>query len=93
MIKSSVRWHALKDTKWVVHFCQLCYMISGVQSFWSCSKRKKGYSGVCTWVTKNYSPTRAAMDILGDGTEDFNNEGRSVTEDWTADVKSVLGLS
>eukprot|EP01112_Ceratiomyxa_fruticulosa_P019430 TRINITY_DN6353_c0_g1_i1.p1 TRINITY_DN6353_c0_g1~~TRINITY_DN6353_c0_g1_i1.p1 ORF type:complete len:337 (-),score=50.72 TRINITY_DN6353_c0_g1_i1:178-1188(-) len=52
--------------------------IPGYESFWSCCKSKKGYSGVATYARKGL-----AVDAkVTFGVEEFDNEGRIVMLDF-----------
>lgn len=42
---------------------EMC-MVEGFQSFWACSRGKKGYSGVTTYASKKWAPMRCDMDFL-----------------------------
>ena len=39
-------------------------------------RMRKGYSGVTTWVAKDFSPVAAEIDPLGGGNADMDLEGR-----------------
>lgn len=55
-------------------------ILKGYESFWACSQSKKGYSGVCTYVSSVYSPISAEADSLGNE-GDLNSEGRTLILD------------
>ena len=50
-----------------------------VQSFWTFSQKKLGYSGVATFVREQWSPLKVELDSLGQIDADLNGEGRSST--------------
>jgi len=52
--------------------------IPGYESFWSCCKTKKGYSGVATYVRKGFT-VDAKVSF---GVDEFDNEGRIVMNDF-----------
>ena len=47
-----------------------------VQSFWTFSQKKLGYSGVATFVRDEWSPLKVELDSLGQLDADLNGEGR-----------------
>ncbi|KAJ3086669.1 hypothetical protein HK102_012729, partial [Quaeritorhiza haematococci] len=51
--------------------------VDGYDSFWSFSKKKKGWSGVVTYARKGL--TKSAQEGFGD--EAFNDEGRCIMTD------------
>ena len=51
-----------------------------LQSFWTFSHKKRGYSGVATFVRDEWSPISVELDSLGSIDPDLNGEGRCATE-------------
>lgn len=51
-------------------------MVEGFDSFWACSVRKKGYSGVTTYVRRRWTPSSAATRPFDDA--ELDDEGRCV---------------
>eukprot|EP00884_Botryococcus_braunii_P000520 jgi/Botrbrau1/10469/Bobra.0133s0075.1 len=60
--------------------------IDGFESFWAMSRNKLGYSGVVTYVRKQWSPVGAEADCLGSGDDAIDREGRVVVTDHGAFV-------
>ncbi|PRW56659.1 Exodeoxyribonuclease III [Chlorella sorokiniana] len=60
--------------------------VDGFQSFWACSREKKGYSGVTTYASEAWAPLIAESDCLGSGEDDIDREGRIVLTDHGAFV-------